>query len=105
MLIPLLILPLLVLVIIATSLFYIPLVCSLIIFAYLPMFRRLISAAASANDPQQISRVIVMLKEFSLSHNSNVKKGGLSGLAAVAAGLGTQVKIMTGTRKYLSILF
>uniref|UniRef100_A0A2P2I7F6 Protein VAC14 homolog n=1 Tax=Hirondellea gigas TaxID=1518452 RepID=A0A2P2I7F6_9CRUS len=51
---------------------------------------KLVRDAVAANNPQQIKRVIDLLEGYSLGLNPHVKKGGLIGLAAAAAGLGTQ---------------
>lgn len=65
---------------------------------------------SGSNKQDQISRLIRVLEEFAMSHNPHTRKGGLIGLAAVAIGLGTRVRLKWCTfvstrRKLYRLLF
>ncbi|GFO30048.1 Pol polyprotein [Plakobranchus ocellatus] len=49
---------------------------------------RIVKDLISANQFDQIKRLLKVLEEFASSQNPNTRKGGLIGLAAVAIGLG-----------------
>lgn len=71
-----------------------------------PLFiPRLVRDAVNAGNHSQIDLVVKMLDDYTTSANPHIKKGGLIGLAAVAAGLGTQVERGgCGTRSVLEEL-
>ena len=48
---------------------------------------------SASNKQEQIGKLIRVLEEFAMSHNPHTRKGGLIGLAAVAIGLGTRVRL------------
>ena len=58
------------------------------------LFPRLIRDASLSKNDSEIRKVIDLLEQYSLALNPHVKKGGLIGLAAAAAGLGTQVLLV-----------
>ena len=56
---------------------------------------RLIQATVSTRDMSQVKQVIALLTEYCYSQNTPVKRGGIIGMAAVSAGLGNQVCVIS----------
>ncbi|KAG0727237.1 Protein VAC14 [Chionoecetes opilio] len=64
---------------------------------------KMVKDFSAGNKQDQIGKLIHVLEEFAMSHNPHTRKGGLIGLAAVAIGLGTRVRLASGACVDLNI--